>query len=156
MNYLLNSVEKKLESFAIHCPEDLMPGATLVYDGRNWRVGKVECCEGATDTSKAEVEKAKQAIDALQTLVNQLNEKIAALEANETSLEKWIDVSFNNEQEKTVSDSFITDKTIVDYNDDSGEHDADPITTVDNGSVTISFVKPVTGTVRLQLSKKKE
>lgn len=151
----------RLHDFIMHQGKDLRPGVIPVYNGCHWVLGQLNDSGKGVDNAVVNtlVESNKEQANKIATLENTiatLREKITSLEANETSLEKWIDVQFNNEQEKTVSDSFITDKTIVDYNDDSGEHDADPITTVDNGSVTISFVKPVTGTVRLQLSKKKE
>lgn len=71
----------------------------------------------------------------------------------ETVKEKWIEVSFNNQTEVTVNDPFVTNRTVVDFTYLGGYSDFNTVTSVDNGSVTVSVDSPISGVFLLQLSK---
>lgn len=71
----------------------------------------------------------------------------------ETVKEKWIEVSFNNQTEVTVNDPFVTNRTVVDFTYLGGDFDFNTVTSVDNGSVTVSVDSPISGVFLLQLSK---
>lgn len=71
----------------------------------------------------------------------------------ETVKEKWIEVSFNNQTEVTVNDPFVTNRTVVDFTYLGGGSDFNTVTSVDNGSVTVSVDSPISGVFLLQLSK---
>lgn len=71
----------------------------------------------------------------------------------ETVKEKWIEVSFNNQTEVTVNDPFVTNRTVVDFTYLGGDSDFNTVTSVDNGSVTVSVDNPISGVFLLQLSK---
>lgn len=70
-----------------------------------------------------------------------------------TVKEKWIEVSFNNQTEVTVNDPFVTNRTVVDFTYLGGDSDFNTVTSVDNGSVTVSVDSPISGVFLLQLSK---
>lgn len=70
-----------------------------------------------------------------------------------TVKEKWIEVSFNNQTEVTVNDPFVTNRTVVDFTYLGGDSDFNTVTSVDNGSATVSVDSPISGVFLLQLSK---
>ena len=71
----------------------------------------------------------------------------------ETVKEKWIEVTFNNQEEVTVQDPFITNRTVVDYTYLGGDVDFNPVTAVSDDSITVTVDRPISGVFLLQLSK---
>lgn len=153
----------RLHDFIMHQGKDLRPGVIPVFNGCHWVLGQLKDVQGGNNNVDNAVvnslvesnKELKQKLEEATTLITALREKITKLEANETSLEKWIDVEFNGETEKTVSDDFITADSVVDFVFLNGNPTTDPMTSVEAGSVTVSFEEAQTGTIRLQITKKK-
>lgn len=147
---------------AVICPGDMVPGATFIFDGQHLRVKKCGCGDNAGGADSAKVialegllNEANQKIQDLTTRLVSLSEKLVSLESASQSTDKFFDVVFNGETEKTVNDSFITEDSIVDYTFLNGENAGEITTYAGNGSVTIKSTSAETGTFRVQITKKK-
>ena len=147
---------------AVICPGDMVPGATFIFDGQHLRVKKCGCGDkqGGADSAKVIaleglLNEANQKIQDLTTRLVSLSEKLVSLESASQSTDKFFDVVFNGETEKTVNDSFITEDSIVDYTFLNGENAGEITTYAGNGSVTIKSTSAETGTFRVQITKKK-
>lgn len=91
-----------------------------------------------------------QQINELRQLINNLQNNGAGHAA---SAEKWLTVQFNNESNKVINDAFVTADSVVDFVYLNGVPAADPITLVANGELEIDFRKPVTGNIKVQITK---
>lgn len=155
----------ELFTHAVICPGDMVPGATFVFDGQHLRVKKCGCGEGngggqGADNAKVIaleglLNEANKKIQDLTIRLVSLSEKLVSLESASQSTDKFFDVVFNWETEKTVNDSFITEDSIVDYTFLNGENAGEITTYAGNGSVTIKSTSAETGTFRVQITKKK-
>lgn len=147
---------------AVICPGDMVPGATFIFDGQHLRVKKCGCGDSTSSADSAKfialeglLNEANQKIQDLTTRLVSLSEKLVSLESASQSTDKFFDVVFNGETEKTVNNSFITEDSIVDYTFLNGENAGEITTYAGNGSVTIKSTSAETGTFRVQITKKK-
>lgn len=171
---LRNTPPYRLEDYVKHCPSDLVPGVFAMFDGRDWVFAKITDHQGSGSNpggggsnpggggatpggaSSAEVGALKTLLQNAVAEINTLKTKVQKLEQDNQEVTKFIDVTFNNEKEKVVNDSFITSASIIDYVFLGGDINGTVLTYSDNGSVKIVSDVNLTGTFRLQITKKKE
>lgn len=148
-----------LEQFTRYCPEELVDGVVPMFKNKAWILTKITSGGGGNpaevEALKNEVAQLKTLAQSLQTNLNSMTGRVQALERDNTEATKFIDVAFNNETEKTVSDSFVTPESIVDYVFTNGDTAGVITTYVNAGSVRVHSTAPETGTFRLQITKKK-
>lgn len=138
----------KLQDFALYCPEDLTPGATLVFDGRHWRIGKVECCDGGTSTDS---EVIKQLLERITNLDKAMKELEKALDVSF----EWYRVEFNGETEKVKEDPSIKGASILNYSFLNGDTAGHVTTYVEDGRLIIRSEAPETGTFEVLIMNRK-
>ena len=158
-------VDINLEDLVDYKCGTFVAGAIPMYNGCKWVFinAKVLCkCawgagQGSGGVSNAVIEALENGNKELQkktkTLEDALDKLVAKVNSMETVKEKWIEVSFNNQTEVTVNDPFVTNRTVVDFTYLGGDSDFNTVTSVDNGSVTVSVDSPISGVFLLQLSK---
>ena len=147
-----------LEQFTRYCPEELVEGVVPMFKNKAWRLTKITSGGGnpaEVEALKNEVAQLKTLAQSLQTNLNSMTGRVQALERDNTEATKFIDVVFNNETEKTVSDAFVTPESIVDYVFSNGDTAGVITTYVSAGSVIVHSTAAETGTFRLQITKKK-
>ena len=147
-----------LEQFTRYCPEELVDDVVPMFKNKAWILTKITSGGGnptEIETLKNEVAQLKTLAQSLQTNLNSMTGRVQELERDNTEATKFIDVVFNNETEKTVSDAFVTPESIVDYVFSNGDTAGVITTYVSAGSVRVHSTAAETGTFRLQITKKK-
>lgn len=172
-NWVLGDIT--LDDLITTCKKDLKVGAFPLFNGCRWvlyNISKLPQGGGSNPggggsnpggggaipggTSSAEVEALKTLLQSAVAEINSLKTKVQKLEQDNQEATKFIDVTFNNEKEKVVNDFFITSASIIDYVFLGGDINGTVLTYSDNGSVKIVSDVNLTGTFRLQITKKKE
>ena len=159
---MYSTVDINLEDLIDYKCGTLIPWAIPMYNGCKWTLINVKLlckCDGKNNggASNEVIDALVNGNKELKEKATQLEETIKTLSSKITELsdskEKWIEVTFNNQEEVTVQDSFITNRTVVDYTYLGGDVDFNPVTAVSDGSITVTVDRPISGVFLLQLSK---